>query len=104
MQIECRTKGLINNVQEQEKKAKEAELNQNLIEGSSIRMSDIRSDRILKGVSLQIPTCAPEIQYNLRDGANSETTSNQSELQAARESLATTRKRCEDLDRALNQV
>ncbi len=94
----------IHNLQEQEKKAKEAELNQNLLEGSSIRMGNIRSDCILNAVSLQVPACAPEIRYNLRDGAPFETTANQSELQVARESLAATRKRCEDLDRALNQV
>jgi hypothetical protein len=89
-------------LQEQEKKAKEAELKQNLIEGSSTRMGNTRSDFVLNGVSMQVPTT--EIRYNLRDGAPFETTAQQGELQVARESLAATRKRCEDLDRALNQV
>jgi hypothetical protein len=94
---------LILNVQEQEKRAKEAELIFNLKEGSSIRMGIIRNDRILNGISPQISACAPDSNYNMRDCA-SETATNQSELHVARESLTATRKRCEDLDRALNQV
>jgi hypothetical protein len=101
LQTGCSTIVEIYNLQEQEKRAKEAELNQNLKEGSSIRMVSTRNDRIHNGISLQIPTCAPEISYNLRGVAPSETTP---ELHAARESVTATRKRCEDLDRALNQV
>jgi hypothetical protein len=90
--------------QEQEKRAKEAELILNFKEGSSTRLGNIKCDHILNGVSPQISVRAPEMSFNIVHGAPETATTNQCELHVARESLTTTRKRCDDLDRALNQV
>ena len=88
-------------MQEREKRSKEAELNQNLLDCFSATDSDCLRNQEFSD-PLQI---FPEIS---RDKVPSNlfqlNPNNRTELRAACESLAITRKRCEELDRALNQV
>jgi hypothetical protein len=91
-------------LQQREKKQKEAELNQNLLGTAKSRMEFmiVDTNSISKAIPHQIMSRDLDPVKVL--GNNPNTAENLTALSATRESLAVTKKRCDDLDRALNQV
>ena len=88
-------------LQEREKKEKEAELNQNLLGTTSAKTNNFVADRtqIIGAQTYQMNSIGTAVLKNPEAIPE-----NPAELRATKESLAVTRKRCDDLDRALNQA